>query len=413
MRYDKDSFYEEDLIDGDPELICKPYQIDSVVFVEDVTFNDSHFSEMMIKQQKIKAAMKHEQGIGLSKTIEFWNECGYYSDNIPFNNTDKRLVEIHKHILDTYPMDFLPVQWENKEWDLVSKEFDAEMFYDFKSWSAPFRVLDRKNVDFTYSPFRKNIVRFDGCEMYVSLDDKPADEIFTIMNQKLEEFINPGKNEHDEKYDHIRISKRKDNPEYVEYVNPSPLKEGYLRLNTTINQQLQLIPNRDIPIREYNEPLMYCLYRELGDDEATDETYQDFKPRYKQGDKVILKPSEWRMAQWDYVGEYDEDGKQYQKLEGKELEYSWIKTIKEEPYFKNYTIKWENNVLWCNPNKTLEQRTFYIVSIDFREDHFIYHSYRPDEDGTIDTQILREEEIMSKVSDDLDVSDNIVSVEVD
>ena len=386
--YDQNSFYRKEVVIGDPEYVCKPYQIDTAVFIEDVTYNDSPQA--------------------LDSRVRSLNEP-YHAENTPFQNIDTRLEELNNYIFGKYPLDFLPMQWENKEWvqptndipniiginDREEVDMDTEMNYDFNEYTIPFRVLDKPNIDFTYSPFRRNIVTFGGYEMYISLDDKPASEVFSTCNDELTEFLEPGKQAHWKKYDHLKWKERTEE-NYIEYVNPSPLKEGYLKLRANISGKLELIPNRDIPIRDYNEPLIYCLYRDLGDNEVTDEVYFDFKPLYKQGDTVILKPSEWNLAEWEYCSERDENNEQI-KLEGKELEDSWIKAINESETFKNYSIKWIDGTLWCNQNKTLEERTFYITTIDFRSDHFVYHAYRPTM-GKDDHNVIREEEIMTKIS---------------
>ena len=241
------------------------------------------------------------------------------------------------------------------------------------------------------------------------LNNKPASEVFSTCNKELSEFIEPGKYAHWDKYDHIKWKDRTDE-NYKEYVNPSPLKEGYLKLRANISGKLELIPNRDIPIRDYNEPLMYCLYRDLGEDERTDEMYLTFKPQYSQGDKVVLKTSEWQLAQWEYVSEPGDNNEQIQ-LEGQALEDSWIRAIKESEGFESYTIKWIDNVLWCNQNKTLEERTFYITTIDFRNDHFVYHSYRPTT-GRNETQVLREENIAYRIGKGINVEGNTAYIEI-
>lgn len=400
--YDQNSFYGKEVVVGNPELICKPYQIDTVVFIEDVTYNDS---PQALDATNVRSINKP-----------------YQAENIPFNNMDQRLETLNNHIFRRYPNDFLPMQWENKEWIqptndispvkgvnniMEDVDMDSEMNYAHSEYTIPFRVLDKPTADFTYSPFRRNIIAFDGAEMHVLLDDKPASEIFSIFNDELMEFIEPGKSLHWKKYDHISWKERT-NDNYSEYVNPSPLKRGYLKLKGTINGKMELIPNRDIPIRDYNAPLMYCLYRYLGSDERSDETYFEFKPQYKQGDKIVLKPSVWDLAQLYYVGERDDNNKQIQ-LEGKALEDLWLKAIKEDDAFSNYTIKWQDNVLWANPNKTLEERTSYITEIDFRGDHFVYHSY----EATFNEKrkILREEEIMCRVSE-ITFTGNVASIDV-
>jgi len=403
-EYDQNSFYRKEIIIGNPELVCKPYQIDTVVFIEDVTYNDSP--------------------LALNNVFARSLNTPYEADNIPFQNTDIRLDALQKHISKNYPMDFLPMQWENKEWiqptnnipnimginDRMEKvEMDAEMNYNHNDSIIPFRVLDKPRVNFTYSPFRRNIVSFNGYEMYILLDDKSASEVFSTCNDELTEFIDPGKLAHWKKYNHLAWKDRTDE-NYVEYVNPSPLKEGYLKLRASISGKLELIPNRDIPIRGYNEPLMYCLYRDLEQDERTDEMYLNFKPQYNQGDKVVLKPSEWQMAQWEYCQEPGDNNEQV-KLEGQELEDSWYDAIKNSEGFKSYTIKWIDDVLYCNQNKTLEERTFYITTIDFRDDHFVYHSYRPT-NSRDETQVLREEEIAYRISKGIHVDSNTAYIEI-
>lgn len=402
--YDQNSFYRKDIIIGNPELVCKPYQIDTVVFIEDVTYNDSPH------------ALDNLNSRSLNKPYE--------ADNIPFNDSDYRLKDMLIHIQRKYSNDFLPMQWEDKEWiqptnniepimgindRMEEVEMDSEMNYDHVDYTIPFRVLDRPNVDFTYSPFKRNIVAFGGYEMYVLLNNKPASEVFSTCNDELTEFIDPGKLANWDKYKDIRWQERNEE-NYEEYVNPSPLKEGYLKLRANISGKLELIPNRDIPIRDYNEPLMYCLYRDLGEDERTDEMYLNFKPQYEQGDKVVLKPSEWQMAQWEYCQEPGDDNEQVQ-LEGQELEDSWHKAIAESEGFESYTIKWIDDTLYCNQNKTLEERTFYITTIDFRNDHFVYHSYRPTTDRN-ENQVLREENIAYRIGKGINVDGNTAFIEI-
>ena len=155
--YDQNSFYRKEIIIGNPELVCKPYQIDNVVFIEDVTYNDS------------------PQALDNLNTRSL-NEP-YQADNIPFNNSDYRLEDMLIHIQRKYSNDFLPMQWEEREWiqptnniepimgindRMEEVEMDAEMNYDHVDYTIPFRVLDRPNVDFTYSPFKLNIIAFVG-----------------------------------------------------------------------------------------------------------------------------------------------------------------------------------------------------------------------------------------------------------
>ena len=340
------SFYPSSPIVGNPEYIVKPYQIDKAIFIEDVTYNDSP-----------QALDSEERDLNNP----------YQSYNIPFNSEDPRFAILNQYIFNKYPNDFVSSQWSTSTWaDKFNKEMDREI-----GWFNSKYDLIQPLKEFNYSPFRTSIISFDNIEMYVSLFEKKADEIWTCCNKTLEEFIYPGKYKHEKQFLHISIKDRKSSDEYKEYINPSPLKEGYLKLKNSPSSNFELVKDRIKPIHEFDEPMIYCLYRELKDDEVEDRLALDFKPRFKQNDKVELKESQWEDIT-DHIETIDNSkltlDEQYKIMED---------IIKDDSLLQNAELKIENNKLMLNKNLSYRNRIYYITKVVFRDGYFLYYGYTP------------------------------------
>jgi len=365
-HYDSNSFYPSRPIIGNPEYVVKPYQIDEAIFIEDVTYNDSPQA--------------------LASEFRDLN-APYESYNIPFNCEDRRFVSLNKYIFNKYPNDFVPSQWTTTTWtDKFDKKIDREI-----DWFNSKYELIQPFKEFNYSPFRNKIISFDNAEMYVSLFDKKAEKIWTCCNDTLEEFINPGKIEHDKKFEHISIKDRQSSPDYKEYINPSPLKEGYIKLKNTPSDKFELVKDRTKLIHEYNEPMMYCLYRELENDEITDNVCLDFKPRFKQNDKVELKESQWENIT-NHIETTDNS-----KLTLDDQYKVMNDIIKDDISLKNAELKIEDNKLFLNKNLSYQDRTYYITKVDFRDGYFLYYGYTPQNSGNDKYFYISDIEVKCKI----------------
>ena len=363
--YYKHSFYSRSTIIGNPELVCKPYQIDNAVFIENISYKNSTFYSNMIRfYEPLSRAKKqlNKDDCSIDNLLKHFETNSYFSDNQPFHNTDKRFEYIITYIQDTYPRDFLPTQWELKEWDYTEdKDFDQELFYDWKEWKTPFRVLDKKMLaDENYCPYADKIIDVLGYQALLLLDPKPINEYHSGGDWIISHWIKNGE----------------------------PLKAGYVNLNLHFrgDGEKNVIIDREEGkgIRDYGtDALIYCYYRKV-DKPIQQPNPIVIQPKYKIGDTIVLKPSGWVEATLEFT-----DGHTATK---EETEKSWKEWIENDMEYKNYTLKEENDIWYVNDNKSIEDRTYIIGTYHFEYNLIRYHISKKK-----DSRYILEKDILKKI----------------